>query len=299
MENKVLFHLSNNKSLVRNISNKIDISVGELEINKFADGESLVRIISDIKDKDVYVVQSISKPTSESLMEALIFANATKNKGAKSITLISPYMGYSRQDRIAKDGEPITSQLVAELISISGFTSFYTFDIHTLKTIEYFKINAKNISSSDVFASYYQKLLKEKHIDNNDVVIVSPDHGSYNRGQELSKKLKGSSFAIISKYRPKPNEAKSIKIDGDVNNKHAIIVDDIIDTAGTLIGAISLLKQKSVKSIFVCATHGLFSINSSKLKELVDDLVVTDSVNQKNNLKVLSLADEIIKIIEK
>lgn len=296
----VLFSLSTNKKLAGKVAKKLGVHLGALSINHFKDGETLVRIEEDIANKDVYVIQSITQPVNDSLMELLIFINACKNASAKSINVISPYIGYARQDRVAKAGEPITSQLVANMISSSGASSFHTFDIHTDASIKFYSIPSVNHLTSELFANYYLDLLKQYHIDTKDVVVVSPDHGSYNRAKELSKYLPGSSFAIISKYRPRPNEAKSLRIDGDADNKHAIIIDDIIDTAGTIKGAIKLLKEKNAKSIFVGATHGVFSNGAEELKQLCNDLVVTDSIEQNNEvLNTISLENEIVKIINK
>ena len=299
MKDIKLFTIGYNEELADKVGKSLGVKVSELEIDHFADGEILVKLLDDVKDKDVFVIGSIAKPSNESLMELLIFVNAARNNGAKSIHIITPYMGYSRQDRVAKPGEPITSQLVAEMISYSGASSFVTFDIHTTKTIEYFKIPARNVSSCDIFANYYKELLKEKHIDLKDVVIVSPDHGSYNRASELSKLMEGTSFAIISKYRPAPNVAKSIKLDGDVNGKYAIIFDDIIDTANTLKGAMELLKQNGAKDIFIGATHGVFSEGSIERIKDASDIVVTDSIASiHKEVKKISLSDKIVNLIK-
>lgn len=282
---RIIFSLSANKKLAESLANALSIPLGINEIEHFQDGELIVRCKSDVRDKDVIIVQSTSAPVTQRVFEIILFVDALKNCGAKVITLVIPYFGYSRQDRIAKEGEPISAKVVAKLFESTGIKKVVSVDLHNPVIYDFFDIEIVNLSPSKVFADY----LESKGFVE-DIVIVTPDHGSNTRATQLAKHFKNSSVAFIEKYRPAPNQSKVISIKGEFKGKSCVIIDDIIDTGGTINNAAEVLLNKGAKEVYVMATHAIFSKNT--LDKRIKEIVVTDSIEKDiEGVKVVSLCD--------
>ena len=301
MENIILFSLSSSKKLAKKVADILNIPLGQSEIDNFSDGEFLVRTLDDVSDKIVYVIQSTSYPGAQTLMELLIFIDALKQANAKSINLVIPYYGFSRQDRVARKGEPITAKLIADLLHMEKVDRVISVDLHTPQIQGFFALPVDEISSIPLFGEYYRNRMQELGIDTKDVCVVSPDHGSINRARDLASELPNSQIAIIDKRRPAPNVAEVQNIVGDVKDKVCIIIDDIIDTAGTILSSTNALVEKGAKMVFVGGTHGIFSKNVELLlrHEAIKEIVVTDTIeNNIPEIKQISIADIIAKVIK-
>lgn len=291
---KIIFSLTSSKDLAKRISDISNIPMGASEVLKFSDGEIMARCLSDVQGKYCYIVQSTISPSAETILEVLIFADSLKNAGAKDVCLIAPYFGYSRQDRVARPGEPITAKLMAKMIENAGISRVISVDLHTQQIQGFFSIPMINIETSVLFGKYFAKRFNELGISHMDVCVVSPDHGSANRGRDVSSELDGASLAVIDKRRPAPNKSEVVNVVGDVKGKVCLIVDDIIDTGGTIIHAVDALLEKGATAVYVAATHAILSKGTLSAK--IEEFVTTDSVEKPiPGVKVLSLAEEISK----
>ncbi|MCD4827658.1 MAG: ribose-phosphate pyrophosphokinase [Acholeplasmataceae bacterium] len=276
-----LFALSSNKKLAEEISASSGIELSKVEVLKFADGEISVNIEESVRGHHVFVVQSTSAPANEHLMELLIFADALKRASAKSVTVLMPYYGYSRQDRKSKSRQPITAKLVADMLQVAGVSRVISIDLHAAQIQGFFDKPIDNFPAAPLLADYF---LHEKDLNN--VVVVSPDHGGVTRARMFAKMF-NSPLAIIDKRRPEANKAVVQHIIGDVKGKIAIMVDDIIDTAGTLIAGAEALIEAGALEVYAAATHPVFSddalcrINKSLIKQVVvtDTIQLTDNCN--------------------
>ena len=296
MKDALIFALTTSKELAKKISEKSKIPMGESEVTRFADGEIMTRCLSNVKGKTCYIVQSTISPVSDSLFEIFIFVDSLKNAGAKEIVLITPYYGYSRQDRVAQKGEPITAKIVANLLQTSGISQLISVDLHTQQIQGFFSIPVLNLETSELFGEYFVKRFNELGIKHEDVVVVSPDHGSANRGRDVCSIFNNASLAVIDKRRPAPNKSEVTNVVGDTKGKVCLIVDDIVDTGGTINNAVEALFKKGAKEVYVAATHAILS--SQELDKRIKEFVVTDTVER--NLKevtTLSVADIIAKAI--
>lgn len=300
----MLFSLTSNKQLADEVAHILNIKLGKVSIEHFADGEVMVRALENVRGKSIYIIQSTVNPVNERLMELLIFIDSLRNGFAKEITLVIPYMGYSRQDRMARLGEPISARLVADLFNVVGVDHMITIDLHTPQIQGFFDCPVDALSSIPLFASYYKKYLKQRGISTKDVVVVSPDHGSAHRARDLASYLPFSSIALIDKRRPSMNKAEVISVVGEVKNKYAIIIDDIIDTGGTIVAACDVLKKEGVKEVMVAATHGLFSKDALKImsKEKFSDVVISNSIEHdasSNIYHVISIGPLVADVIKR
>ena len=265
-----LFSLSANQPLALEIAKSIGIELAECEVVHFADGEINVNINETVRGHDVFVVQPTSSPVNEHLMELLIMCDALKRASAKTINLVIPYYGYSRQDRKARSRQPITAKLVADLLQTAGANRVIAMDLHAAQIQGFFNIPIDNFLGLPILVNYFI----DNHLSGKDTIIVSPDHGGVVRAREFAKILE-CPIAIIDKRRPEPNKAEVMNILGDVANKTCIIVDDMVDTAGTLTAAADALIKQGAKEVFAAGTHGVLSnpaverIQNSSLKELV------------------------------
>ena len=263
-----LFALSANKELGQEIADYIGIPLSECSTVRFSDGEVMVNIFETVRGHDVFIVQPTSQPVNESYMELLIMIDALKRASAKSINVIMPYYGYSRQDRKARAREPISAKLMADLIQAAGATRVLAVDLHAAQIQGFFNIPIDNFEALPLLVQHF----KDKKID--DVVVVSPDHGGTTRARKFALYF-DAPIAIIDKRRPKPNVAEVMNIIGDVKDKNAIIVDDIVDTAGTITVAAKALKDEGAKSIYLACTHPILSgpaverIKSAPIEELI------------------------------
>ncbi len=297
-QDSIVFALSANKNLAKKVSDIVDIPLGECEIEHFADGELMVRCLSNVKDKKVYIIQSTNSPATERIFEILVFADALRNKEAAEIILVLPYYGYSRQDRVARVGEPITAKLVAGLYQSAGIDRVISIDLHTYQIQGFFSCPVINIETTVLFANYFREKFKEDHVSHKDLVVVTPDHGSSLRARDLGSMFDNCSIAFIDKRRPAPNKSEVTSVVGDVKGKTCLIVDDIIDTCGTLNNAVDALFARGAKDVYACATHAIFS--SCNFDSRIKDIVVTDTVEkQVKGVHVLSVANLIANAIIK
>lgn len=297
-----LFALSGSKFLGEAIAKSLNLSLSPVEINKFADGEVLVKPLETVRNHHVYIIQSTSKPASENLMELLVFVDALKRSSAKEITAVIPYFGYARQDRVAKSREPISAKLVADLLVAAGVNRVMSVDIHTMQIQGFFSVPFDNISPYHLFAREIKNILTKEKLGEEDLVVVSPDHGSVTRARNFAELFRQASIGIIDKRRPKPNLSESVNLIGEVQGKIAVIVDDIVDTGNTLIGATELLKKHGAKMILVCASHGVFSNEAiTKIQKApIDYFFITDTIDHPllSKIKVISVAPLLARVIQ-
>jgi len=247
------------------------LKLGEIDLSRFSDGEVNIRIAETVRGHDVFIIQSTCDPVNDNLMELLIMIDALKRASANSISVIIPYFGYARQDRKAKGRDPISAKLVANLLTVSGANRVITMDLHAAQIQGFFDIPLDNLQSFPVFTEYFRN---RDNFDPDDYVVVSPDVGGVKRARRMAEKLK-TSLAILDKRRPRDNVAEIMHVVGEVEGKNAILFDDIIDTARSLVGAADALHEKGAKNIYACATHGLLSgkaverLNSSSIMKVL------------------------------
>ncbi|HWI49993.1 MAG TPA: ribose-phosphate diphosphokinase [Rummeliibacillus sp.] len=302
--NLKIFSLNSNEPLAAAIAKEVGVELGKSSVKHFSDGEIQISIEESIRGCDVFIVQSTSAPVNENLMELLIMVDAVKRASARTVNVVMPYYGYARQDRKARSREPITAKLVANLLETAGATRVVVLDLHAPQIQGFFDILIDHLMGVPLLSDYF----KQKGFNPEDVVVVSPDHGGVTRARKMAERLK-TPIAIIDKRRPKPNVAEVMNIVGNVDGKVCILIDDIIDTAGTItIGAEALVKS-GAKEVYACCTHPVLSgpaierIENSVIKELV----VTNSIQlpeekKSPKIKELSvatlLADAIVRIYE-
>ncbi|GAA0504062.1 ribose-phosphate diphosphokinase [Salinibacillus aidingensis] len=276
-----VFTLNSNPDLAQEIAENIGTELGKCSVKTFSDGEIQINIEESIRGCDVYVIQSTSDPVNDHLMELLIMIDALKRASAKTINVVIPYYGYARQDRKARSREPITSKLVANLLMTAGATRLITLDLHAPQIQGFFDVPVDQLLGVTILSEYFSK----KGID--DPVIVSPDHGGVTRARKMADLLKAP-IAIIDKRRPKPNVSEVMNIVGNIEGKTAILVDDIVDTAGTITLAANALVENGAKEVYACGTHPVLSgpaierVQNSKIKELV----VTNSIPLPESKKI-------------
>ena len=270
-----IFSGSSSKKLAEKIAKYLEIELTSVQIIKFADGETFVKSNESVRGDKVFIVQSTSKPVNESIMELLIFIDALRRSSAKEIVAVIPYYGYARQDRKASPREPITSKLVANLLTVAGATRVVTMDLHARQIQGFFDIPVDHMEALPILAKHFIKY----GFSPEETVVVSPDVGGVKRARSLAKWLH-SPLAIIDKRRAKANVSEVMNIIGDVKGKKAILIDDMIDTAGTICNAAAALKEKGAIEVYGCATHAIFSGPAvDRLKESAfSEIVVTDTV---------------------
>lgn len=298
----LIIGLSASQKLATKIAKYLNAKLAKVDIKHFADGETIVTIKDTVRAKHVYIVQATSKPVNENLMELLIAIDAVRRASAKSITVLCPYFGYARQDRKTNAREPITCKLASKLIETAGATRVAVVDIHSEQAQGFFEVPVDTITAS---YQIIKKIVKDYGIKN--TVIVSPDYGSVKRARNLSRGL-GVPIAILDKRRPEPNKAEICTVLGDVKGKNCIIMDDMIDTGGTLLAGCEVLKKKGAKNIIAGATHALFSkdapkkFNDAAKKKVFSSLYVSNSLDSVydlkiKNLKIVDISDLLSKII--
>ena len=281
MENTKIFSGTANKPLAEAVCEYLNVSPGKLETRRFIDGEMFAEIDESVRKKDTFVIQPTCPPVNDNLMELLIIIDALKRASAGSISAVIPYYGYARQDRKVLPRAPITAKLIADILVIAGIDRVVTVDLHAGQIQGFFGVPVDHLFGSPVINEY----LKDKYKDE-DIVIVSPDAGGMERARKYANFL-GAELAMADKRRTAPNVAEISYVIGDVNDKTAIIVDDIVDTAGTATLAAKILMAEGAKSVSLCCTHGVLSgpaierINNSDF----DEVIITDSIPQDENIK--------------
>lgn len=270
-----VFALSSNEPLATKIAEAVGVDLGEITLSRFADGEINVNIEESARGAHVYIVQSTSYPVNDNLMELMISIDAFRRASAKTINVVIPYYGYARQDRKAQSREPITAKLVANMLENAGANRVVALDLHAAQIQGFFDIPVDHLLGAPLLANYF--LDNDLHGD--DVVVVSPDHGGVTRARKLAEFLKAP-IAIIDKRRPKPNVAEVMNIVGQVEGKTCVLIDDMIDTAGTITIAADALKEQGAREVFACCTHPVLSgIAVERLqKSVIKKVIVTDSI---------------------
>ena len=287
-----LFGGTSNPSLTLEVCDYLGVEPGQIMAGTFSDGETQVEIRENIRGKDVFVLQSTSTPVNDNLMQLLIIMDALRRASAKRVTAVIPYYGYGRQDRKVKPRVPISAKLVADLITVSGASRVVSMDLHAGQIQGYFNIPVDNIFAAPILLKYIQN-----HFDDH-LVIVSPDAGGVERARAFAKRL-DASLAIIDKRRDAPNVSRAMNIIGEVEGKNAIILDDMVDTAGTLTQAAAALKDRGCGDIYACCTHPVLSGPAMERIEAspINKLVVTNTIPLKTDAEsshkiiVLSVAE--------
>jgi ribose-phosphate pyrophosphokinase len=290
-----------NVPLTEKIASNLGVGITNVEICRFADKELFVQINESVRGADVFVVQPTSNPANENLMEILVLLDTLKRASAKRITVVIPYYGYGRQDRKAQPRTPITAKLVADLITVAGASRILLLDVHALQIQGYFNIPVDHLFATPVLFNYF----KDSEMD---FVVVSPDAGGVERARFFARLLRAN-MAIIDKRRNEKNKSTIMNIIGleQIKNANLIIIDDMIDTAGTLCSAANILAEKGAKSVFACATHGVFSANALQniKNSVMTKVVVTDSINFDSSkdgsekIDVLSISELIADAIQR
>lgn len=292
---------NSNMELAQKIADYIGVKVADCQVTTFSDGEISVNINETVRGCDVFVVQSTNNPVNENLMELLIMIDALRRASAGRITAVIPYYGYARQDRKAKARDPITAKLVANLITAAGADRVLTMDLHAAQIQGYFDIPLDHMLGGSLLANYFN----EKNIE--DLVVVSPDLGSVTRSRKFANQLEGEvPLAIIDKRRPKANVCEVMNLIGDVKGKNVIMLDDMIDTAGTITNAANALKEFGAKNIYACCTHAVLCgpaierIENSAISELIVlDTIRLPKEKELDKIKVLTVAEMFGEAIKK
>lgn len=279
-----LFSGSANPEFAKKVGDYLGMNVSDAKLNKFSDGEISVQITQSVRGQDVYIIQPTCAPANDNLMELLIMVDALKRSSAKSINAVIPYYGYARQDRKAAPRVPISAKLVADLLEAAGIDRIVTIDLHAAQIQGFFNIPADNLFGSILFVNY----IKSKNLKN--PIIASPDIGGVARARQYADKL-GYDLVIVDKKREKANESQVMNIIGDVKGKDVILVDDMVDTAGTLVKAAEVLKEKGATSVMACCTHGVLSgpAYDRIASGVLDELVISDTIPTKKNAKKITV----------
>ncbi|AVX19269.1 MULTISPECIES: ribose-phosphate pyrophosphokinase [Carboxydocella] len=279
-----------NPALAAEIAEYLGVNLGQAQVSRFSDGEIVVKINESVRGADVFVIQPTCSPANDHLMELLIMIDALRRASARRITAVIPYYGYARQDRKARGRDPITAKLVANLITVGGARRVMTMDLHAGQIQGFFDIPVDHLPGVPILAEYF----RNKNLEN--AIVVSPDLGGVTRARALADRL-GSAIAIIDKRRPEPNVAEIMNIIGDIEGKTVIMIDDIIDTAGTITLGAQALIERGAKEVYACCTHPVLSgpaisrIENSPIKELVvTNTIPLSEEKRSNKIKVLSVA---------
>lgn len=295
-----IFSGNSNQPLARDLCQHLNVSLGDAKVRTFSDGEVLVEIGENVRGRDVYVVQSTSSPANDNLMELLVMVDALKRASAARINAVVPYFGYARQDRKVAPRAPITAKLVADLMSVAGIDRLLTMDLHAGQIQGFFDIPVDHLYAAPVMLDE----IRRQNIT--DLIVVSPDAGGTERARAFAKRL-DAGLAIIDKRRSGPNVAEVMHIIGDVQDKNCVIIDDMIDTAGTLCAAATALQSQGAIDIYACATHGVLSgpalqrISESPLKKVftTDTIPTHEKQNQCGTLQSLSVSHLLAEAIRR
>ena len=270
-----------NPALAKEICDYLGLPLGEAFVGRFNNGEVQIMIDESVRGKDVFIIQPTSYPVNDNLMELMVMADALKRASARHITAVVPYYGYARQDRKTRGREPITAKLVANLMQTSGITRLVTIDLHAGQIQGFFDVPVDHLYGASILAKY----INEKNLE--DVIVVSPDLGGVTRARDLADRI-GAPIAIIEKKRPEPGVAKVMNLIGDVKGKNCIIVDDIVDTAGSLVEGAKALKEFGAKSVMAAVTHAVLTDPASEriANSNIKELIVTNTMPLPENCKL-------------
>ena len=289
---------TSNRPLAEAVAKELNLPLSAAEVGKFSDGEISITLPQTVRGKDVFIIQSTSYPVNDNLMELLIMIDACKRASAGRITAVMPYFGYARQDRKARPRDPITAKLVADILTSAGANRVMTMDLHAAQIQGFFEIPVDHLYGAPLLAKYFKNKMDENW------VVVSPDMGSVGRARNFASRV-DASIAIVDKRRPKANAVEIMNIIGDVKGKTCLMVDDMIDTAGTICQGAEALMKNGAKEVYACCTHGVFSgpamdrITASPIKELLvlDTIDMPDNVKNNSKIKVMSVAKLIARAI--
>jgi len=297
-----IFTANSNPEFAHKIAAKLGLQVGNSEVGKFSDGEIFVNINETVRGSDVFVVQSTCSPVNDNFMELLIMIDAFKRASAGRITAVIPYFGYARQDRKAKRRDPISAKLCADLITSAGADRVLTMDLHAPQIQGFFNIPLDHLLGQPILSQYYKDMFEN---DKENTVVVSPDLGSVTRARKFADYI-DVPIAIVDKRRPKANVSEVMNIIGDIKDKNVILVDDMIDTAGTIVNGANALVERGAKKVYACCTHPVLSgpaierIQNSAISELVVlDTVPLPEEKQIDKIKVLTASDFFAEAIER
>jgi ribose-phosphate pyrophosphokinase len=279
-----IFAGNSNRPLAEALCAYVGVPLGRAEVARFSDGEVQVEITENVRGGDVFVVQSTSTPTNDHLMELLLMLDAFKRASARRITAVVPYYGYARQDRKVSPRVPISAKLIADLITTAGASRVLTVDLHAGQIQGFFDVPVDNVYATPVLLEYLRE-----HVGRRDVTVISPDAGGVERARAFAKRL-DANLAIIDKRRTRPNEVAEMQIIGEVDGRVAVIVDDMVDTAGTLCAAADAVRRAGAPTVFACATHAVLSGPAIErlAKSRIDELVVTDTIPLRSEARSLS-----------
>ncbi len=299
-KNIKIFSGNANKPLAQAIADYLELPIGKAEVKRFADGEVWVEIEENVRGMDTFIIQPTSNPANENLMELLIMIDALKRASADRITAVIPYYGYARQDRKVAPRTPISAKLVADLLTAAGANRMVSLDLHAGQIQGFFNIPVDNLFAMPVFLKFIEKNLKD------DIVVVSPDAGAAERARSYAKRF-NSPMALIDKRRVRPNVSEDLHVIGEVKGKRAVIVDDIVDTAGTLVQASEALIQEGAKEVYACCSHAILSgsaierIEKSSLKKLIatDSIVAREVVRRCPKVETLTVAPILAEAIRR
>lgn len=298
-----LFSLDSNPDLAGRIANCLGVKLGEIAVSHFSDGEININIEESIRGDNIYIIQSTSQPVNENLMQLMIMIDACRRASANEINVVIPYFGYARQDRKAKPREPITAKLVANMIQMAGATRVLAIDLHASQIQGFFDIPVDHLLGAPLIANYF--LENEYYKDNDNVVVISPDHGGVKRTRKLAEFL-NKPIAIIDKRRPKANVAEVMNIIGNVEGKDCIIIDDMIDTAGTIAAAAEALMEAGAKSVAASCTHAVLSgpaverLEKAPLREVIlTDTIKMPKEKRIDKMRFISVAELMAEAIKR
>lgn len=289
MNDFVIFSGSSNRPLAEKISSYTGIPLGDIELSRFADGEIYVQVKENVRGKDVFFVQSTSRDANFYIMEMLLVVDALRRASARRINLVIPYFGYARQDRKDKPRVPISARVVADLIEKVGASRVITVDLHAGQLQGFFTIPVDHLTALPLFADYFKNM--------EDIMIISPDAGGAQRAMDIAKRL-NAPFAILFKRRKRPNESEVIQVVGEVEGKKVIIVDDIVDTAGTLVNAAEVLLREGASEVYAAITHPVLSgialerLRNSSIRELVvtNTIKIDENTEECGKIRILDIS---------
>lgn len=303
MENTLIFSLTANRELAKKVGKILSQEVIDVDIKRFPSGEIIIEPPVSVRNKNIYIIQSTCPPVNENLFELFVFMDALKRASAATINLVVPYYGYARQDRKSKPRQPITSKLVANLLVTAGCDRIVIFDLHAPQIQGFFDCLVDELTAVPLLG---KAIKNDKDIDKSNLVVVSPDHGGVNRARRIAETLK-TPLAIIDKRRNEKNEPEAMNIIGHVKGMDCLIVDDMIDTAGSVVVACEALKENGAKKVYLAATHPVFSSPASEnLSQgqfskifVTDSIPLSEDIKKLNLVKVVSLANVIAEVIKR